>query len=89
MQAAEMYLKTRKTILTGALNARKKDELSGVSAPLEEWFTIISQIYHTVNAKQLLDKFTRIVKNHYSEIKKDQNIDLNGAEALNIVDKIF
>lgn len=85
---AELYQKTRKFIIAGALNPRKKDELSGISAALEEWFTVVSHIYPNTNPKQLLDKFTQIVKSHYSEIKKDQNIDLNGAEVLNIIDKL-
>lgn len=56
--------------------------------PLEEWFTAVSQVYSAANPKVLLEKFTLIVKNHYSEIKKDQNSDLNGAEVLNIIDKL-
>jgi len=85
---AELYLKTRKIILTGVLNSKKKEELSGVTASLEEWFTTVSHIYQAANAKHLLDKFTYVVKSHYCEIKKDQNVDLNGAEILNIVDRL-
>jgi hypothetical protein len=65
-QTAELYMKTRKAIMTGALNIKKKDEMSSVVASLEEWFAVVSHIYSSANPNQLLEKFTRIVKSHYS-----------------------
>jgi hypothetical protein len=52
--------------MTGALNIKKKDEMSSVVASLEEWFAVVSHIYSSANPNQLLEKFTRIVKSHYS-----------------------
>lgn len=84
----ELYLKSRQTILNNAINSKRKEELSGVVGSLEDWFSIVSFVYPSVNPKQLLEKFTHIVKNHYVEIKKDQNASLNGAEMLHVIDKL-